>query len=189
MSAPRPRPTAPRRPPERAFGDTNIFVALLVGPEHSLHIRALDLFRRVGSGELELIVTSVIVAELVHFARSVAGWTRQEVGERLAALLEADGVVLVEGRTVRRALDLYAGSTRLDFPDAYLAAAALETGPAAVASFDSDFDRVAGVRRIGAGLANRSAEGDLLRVEPFEVPPDAILPSTNVAKGRNEGSS
>ena len=36
----------------------------------------------------------------------------------------------------------------VDLADAYLAAAALEIGPAAVASFDTDFDTVEGVRRI-----------------------------------------
>jgi len=141
---------AKKRPPARAFGDTNVFVALLVGPEHVLHARALDLFRRVAFGELELIVTPVVVAELVYFARSTAGWTRSDVGDRLASLVDADGLALAEGRTVRRGLQLYAQSTRLAFPDAYLAAAALETGPAAVASFDSDFDTIDGITRVAA---------------------------------------
>jgi len=35
----------------------------------------------------------------------------------------------------------------------------------------------------------RPAEGDLLRVKPFKVPPDAILPSSLVSEGRSEGSS
>jgi predicted nucleic acid-binding protein len=139
-----------RRAPERAFGDANVFIALFEGPGHTLHTQALGLFRRVAFGELELIVTPVIVAELVHFARSTAGWTRAEAGTRLAAVFDSDGVVLAERRTVRRALELYADSSRLDFPDAYLAAAALETGPATVASFDSDFDPIDGVIRIAA---------------------------------------
>ena len=140
----------PKAAPDRAFGDTNIFVSLLAGPEHHHHARAIDLFRRVAFGELELIVTPVVVAELVYFARASAGWSRRDIAERLAALFEADGLVLAEARTVRRALELYGAGSRLDFPDAYLAAAALETGPDAVASFDTDFDTIPGVRRIAA---------------------------------------
>ena len=45
---------------------------------------------------------------------------------------------------------LYGAGSRLDFADAYLAAAALEVGPAAVASFDTDLDTVEGVHRISA---------------------------------------
>jgi predicted nucleic acid-binding protein len=49
---------------------------------------------------------------------------------------------------IARALQLYREHSRLDFADAYLAAIALQIGPAAVTSFDSDFDTVEGIRRI-----------------------------------------
>ena len=139
-----------RPQPELAYGDTNLFVALLVGPAHPLHDRALSLFRRVADGELALVVTPVVVAELAYAARSVLGWTRQVVAARIGSLLEADGLVLAERPTLLRALALYGASAKLDFAAAYLAGAALEVGPPAVASFDSDFDAIEGVRRISA---------------------------------------
>ena len=73
-----------------------------------------------------------------------------QTADNLGSLLDADGIVLVDRPTVVRALALYGGTAGLDFADAYLAAAALEVGPPVVASFDSDFDRVAGVKRIAA---------------------------------------
>ena len=133
--------------PPRSFADTNVFIALLLGPEHSLHAQALDLFRRVAFRDLDLVLSPVVVAELVHYLRKTAGWSRAEIGEQLSALLAADGM---EARTVERSLDLYAETARLDYPDAWLAAAALEAGDGAVASFDKDFDRIPGVRRIAA---------------------------------------
>lgn len=133
-----------------AYGDTNLFVALLAGPAHPLHGRSLDLFRRVAGGELSLIVTPVVVAELVYVASATIGWDRAQVAEHLGSLLDADGILLADEPTVVRALALYGTTSGLDFADAYLAAAALEVGPPVVASFDSDFDRVAGVRRIAA---------------------------------------
>jgi predicted nucleic acid-binding protein len=63
-------------------------------------------------------------------------------------LLEADGLTVTEGTVIVRALQLYREHPRLDFADAYLAAMALEVGPAAVTSFDADFDGVEGIRRI-----------------------------------------
>ena len=63
-------------------------------------------------------------------------------------MLEADGLAITERNVIARALELYREQSRLDFADAYLAAIALEVGPAAVTSFDADFDVVKGIRRI-----------------------------------------
>ena len=127
-----------------------MFVALLAGPTHALHGPALSLFRRVAEGTLRLIVTPIVVAELVYVTRDVVGWSRTVIAERLGSLLDTDGLVVMEAAVTRRALTLYGERTRLDFADAYLAAAALELGPAAVASFDADFDALTGLRRISA---------------------------------------
>ena len=104
----------------------------------------------MADGQLGLIVTPIVVAELVYVARSLLGWTRKVTGQRLGPLLEADGLVLTEGPVVRHALALYSTRARLDFADAYLAACALEVGPPAVALFDADLDTVEGIRRISA---------------------------------------
>jgi predicted nucleic acid-binding protein len=95
-------------------------------------------------------VTPIVVAELVYVARSLFGWSRQVIAQRLGTLLEAEGLVLLEGPVVARALRLVGEPSRLDFAHAYLAALALEVGPPTVASFDADLDTVEGVRRISA---------------------------------------
>jgi predicted nucleic acid-binding protein len=125
-------------------------VSLLAGPDHALHDPALEVFRRVADGALGLIVTPIVVAELVYVTRSLFAWTRRSTTERLGSLLEADGLTVTEGTVIVRALQLYREHSRLDFADAYLAAMALELGPAAVTSFDSDFDTVKGIRRISS---------------------------------------
>lgn len=125
-------------------------MALLAGPDHGLHDAALGVFRRVADGALGLIVTPIVVAELVYVSRSLFAWTRRSTAERLGSLLEAEGLAVTEGAVIARALRLYGEHSRLDFADAYLAAIALESGPAAVASFDADFDTVDGIRRISA---------------------------------------
>jgi predicted nucleic acid-binding protein len=147
--------TPPRRregasPPDSAYADTNVFVALFAGPSHPLHDPALVVLRRVAEGALRLIVTPIVVAELVYVGRSLLGWSRRLTAERLGALLEADGLEVPEHAVLLSALRLYGERSRLDFADAYLAAAAMEVGPAAVASFDTDFDVLEGVRRISA---------------------------------------
>lgn len=125
-------------------------MALLVGPTHPLHDAALALFRRVADGRLGLIVTPIVVAELVYVTRSLHGWTRGSTATRLSSLLDADGLIVTEQAVVIRALRLFGERSKLDFADAYLAAAALEAGPMTVASFDADFDAIEGIRRISA---------------------------------------
>lgn len=148
MSGPGVRAT--RRRPDEAYADTNVFIALLVGPSHPLHESALSIFRRVADGDLILIVMPVIVAELVYVARALLRWTRRVAADRLGELLSADGLVVAEAATIQLALRLFRERSRLDFADAYLAAAALQVGPAVVASFDAGPDSLEGVRRISA---------------------------------------
>lgn len=143
-------PRTARAKPDQAYADTNLFIALLAGPRHPLHETALSIFRRVADGDLVFIVTPIIVAELVYVARSVLGWDRSVTADRLGAMLSADGLLVVESTTIQRALRLFAERAKLDFADAYLAAAALEMGPAVVASLDAGLDSIDGVRRISA---------------------------------------
>ena len=145
-----PEARTPRRRPEVAYADTNVFIALLVGASHPQHEPALSIFRRVASGEIVLLVTPIIVAELVYVGRSLLRWTRRAAADRLGELLSADGLAVAEGPTIQRALRLYGDRPKLDFVDAYLAAAALEVGPAAVASLDAGLDGVEGLNRISA---------------------------------------
>lgn len=134
--------------PDVAYGDTNIFVALFATPEHTLHDRALRLFRRVADGDLHIILTSVITAELCFVATRVLGWTRAQAAERLTRLLDAEGLIVPEGDTLRAALSEFGRSRRLAFADAYLAAIALGTGPAAIATFDRALASVPGLRSV-----------------------------------------
>lgn len=146
MTGPGKRST--RRHPDLAYADTNVFMALIAGPANRLHEPALAIFRRVADGDLALIVTPIVVAEIVYVVRSLMGWSRAITAERIAELLQADGLVLTEGPTLLLALRLFGARSKLEFADAYLAALALDVGPAVVASFDGDLSGIQGVRRI-----------------------------------------
>jgi predicted nucleic acid-binding protein len=142
--------SAPGERPDPAYADTNIFLALFAGPDHPLHEEALILFRRVAAGRLPLVLTPIVVSELVYAAAGILGWSRRATGQRLGELIQAQGLVVNEQPILARALELYGRAGGLDFPDAYLAARALEVGPAQVASFDRDLDRIQGLRRVSA---------------------------------------
>ncbi len=83
-----------------------LFVALLAGTAHPLHQPAINVFRRVAAGELGLVVTPIVIAELVYVTRDVVGWSQALIVERLGLLLDADGLVVMEASVTRRALPL-----------------------------------------------------------------------------------
>jgi predicted nucleic acid-binding protein len=134
--------------PDIALGDTNVFVGLFATPGHPLHERAVSLFRRVADGELALVLTGIVASELCFVVTRVLGWPRRRAAATLGQLLEADGLIVPEGQTLRLTLDLYARNSRLAFPDAYLAARALDIGPAAIATFDRALGSLPGIRLV-----------------------------------------
>lgn len=133
-----------------AWADANPFIALIVGPDDTTHERAVALFREVAVGRLTLIVTPLIVDEIVQILSRRFGRERSEIARELSGVLTADGLLVAEREVLLFALDLYGRRGRLDFADAYLSASATVVGPPIVASFDRDFDRIEGIRRIAS---------------------------------------
>ncbi len=105
------------------------------------------LFAAVAAGETELILEDVVLAETVWTLSSYYRVNRQEIAEVLLVLLAEDGIVNPDKAALERALALY-GRHNVDFVDAFLAAQALVADPPEVYSFDHDFDRIPGVRRL-----------------------------------------
>lgn len=131
----------------RAWLDANALISLLAGPANSNHERAVNVFRRVADGDLEVILTVPVVFEVAWFLEHRLGWSRARCGDRLRSILGARGVV-VPDQSLSAAVELFGSDRRLDFADAYVAASALILGPPGVVSFDRDLDRIEGVTRI-----------------------------------------
>jgi predicted nucleic acid-binding protein len=137
------------RPPQRrGWADTNLFLAFLAGPSHIHHEQAVGLLAAVERGQLMLVVTPVVVAEITWAARRTLGWDRPTTAHALAAILSEPGLVVTDRVALMRALALIETHPRLDFTDAWIAASALGTSSARVASFDRDLDGIDGLERI-----------------------------------------
>ncbi len=134
---------------QRAWLDANAAIALMEGPANALHDQAVDVFRRVAEGDLEVILTAPVMVELAWYLERRLRWSRARSARRLAQLLASDGVTSLD-RALEDSVVVYGRNPRLDYVDAYLGACALAIGPAAVVSFDRDLDRVEGVARIGS---------------------------------------
>lgn len=131
------------RPPVRGLLDTNILVRHLTGDPPSQARRATASLR----ANHELILTDVVLAELVYVLESYYERPRQEVAQAGRSLLALPSIAAFDHDLLLRAIELYE-SERLDFADAYLAAAAELWGVGIVASFDRRLDRVRAIRRV-----------------------------------------
>ena len=127
----------------RAFLDTNVPVRHLTGDPPGQASRATALL----SGSHELIATDLMVAEVVYVLESFYERPRDEVATLLRSMLALPSVACPAIDLLLRALELYE-TVRLDFAEAYVAAAAEITRIRRVASFDRRLDRVGSIVRV-----------------------------------------
>ena len=136
------------------FADTNIFLRYLVRPVTAIdQTRAeacRELFERVSAGTEEITTSESVLAEIVYVLSSPRqyGLAPADIVVRLKPLIALPGLKLHQKRLYLRALDIYASQTALDFEDAISAAIVERMTPAELYSYDADFDRVAGVKRV-----------------------------------------
>ena len=126
-----------------SYVDTNILVRHIISDPPDLAVRAGDFIDEAD----ELLVPDLIVAETVHVLESVYELSRDEVAAFVRSVISYPPIRTQNPALLAKALDIYQDH-RIDFAEAYLAAAAETTGVGAVASFDRAIDRVPTITRI-----------------------------------------
>jgi predicted nucleic acid-binding protein len=127
------------------FLDTNVIVRHLTGDPPDQARRATRFLAEAERGTL--LLTDVIVAECVYVLESFYELPREDVADRMRAVLAHDAMRALDPATLLRALEIYEVDT-VDFAEAYLAANAEATGIGVVISFDQALRRVNTVERI-----------------------------------------
>ena len=133
------------------FLDTNIILRYLTRDDEAKAEGCYQLFQRVKLGEEELFTCEAIVTEVAYVLSSPRAPYRlshEEVRARLLPILTLRGLRLAQKRLYLRALDLYASSSFLDFEDALAVAHMEHQGVSEIVSYDKDFDRITGLRRV-----------------------------------------
>jgi predicted nucleic-acid-binding protein len=124
--------------------DTNVVLRFL-RDDHKAHSPAAKaLFERAAAGECTLVVTDLIIAEAVWVLVSFYKAKRVDVADALAGIINQPGIECAGQPMILDALERFR-ATKLDFADCYLIARSATTGHA-IASFDSDFGKIKGVR-------------------------------------------
>lgn len=135
------------RAPRALFCDTNVLIRLLTDDPLAQAQAAEATLDAAGTGQVMVILTDVVIAELAYVLTSVYELRHHQAADRIRAVVDLPGVHVADPEVVRAALTLWS-VRKIDFADAYLAALAASTADAGVLSFDRDFDDVEDVIRI-----------------------------------------
>ena len=132
------------------FIDANIFVRYLAGDDEKKSEACFRLFQRVQRGEETVTTAEVIIAEVAYVLSSPSLYhlSHEEISSRLAPILSLRNFHLRYKQTYLRGLDLYAGESSLDFEDALAIAHMERLGIDEIVTYDRDFDRVPGIKRM-----------------------------------------
>ncbi len=126
-----------------ALLDTNVLFRHLTGdpPEMAARASAYLLSGR------DLVLSDLVVAEIVYVLESFYQQTREQVAGLVAAVVSSSRYQVQDRALLIRSLEIYLDH-RIDFTEAYLAAAAEKAGITEIASFDRAIDRVPTITRI-----------------------------------------
>jgi len=127
------------------FVDTNVFLRFFLN-DHRTHSPAANkLFEEAKKGKINLVTNSLIVAEIVFALDSFYKLSKQDIIEKIHAIMFFEGLEILEKNILIQATMFYQ-EKNIDFIDAYVAAFALEN-KIGVCSFDQDFDKIKEVKR------------------------------------------
>lgn len=135
---------------KRAFADANLILRYFTKEPPDMAEASLKTFSAAQDGQICLIITPIIVAEVVQVLESFYGYSKEKIAVTIIQFLYSDGLEVMELDILIQALSLY-HEKNIDFADAILAVSALNRGPNLIYSFDRHFDRIPGITRCDPG--------------------------------------
>lgn len=118
-----------------AFADTNLFLRFLTQDPTEQALAAERTLRRAAAGEIALVTTPLVFAELAWTLKSFYEHSREEIAQMLLALLNTPGIEVESSDRLIQAV-VWFEEKNVDFIDAYHAAWLLEQPFKDVFTFD-----------------------------------------------------
>lgn len=131
------------------FLDANIIIRYVTQDDAVLAQKARAILQRIKDGTVQATTCEAILSECVFVLSSKRLYhlPRPQVAELLKVIIAFKGLKMAYKRVYQKALDLYAMTT-LDFADALAVAHMERQKITEIYSFDTDFDKIAGLKRL-----------------------------------------
>jgi predicted nucleic-acid-binding protein len=120
---------------ERAFADTNLFLRYLTNDVPDQADAVEDLFHLAAADEITLVTNNLVIAEIVWTLESFYGLSRDEVKDKVLAIINTPGIEVMEQDLILQSIVWHA-EKNVDFIDAYNAAWMLAGEMTEVYTFD-----------------------------------------------------
>ena len=130
---------------ERVFADTNVFLRYLTNdlPEQADAVE--ELLRQAAGGAVVLVTNNLVLAEIVWTLESYYRLSREDIREKVLAIINTPGIELPEKELALTAIICYT-EEGVDYADAFNAAWLLSQGLSAAYTFDrKHFARLNGI--------------------------------------------
>jgi uncharacterized protein len=129
------------------FIDTKVFLRHLLGDDAIHSPRATATMQRIELGEISVRTSDIVVFEVAFTLQRSYRRTKTDIRAALLQLLDLPGIALPGKRRWREVFDLSV-DLNLGLADAYHAVMMRDLKLDEIISFDQDFDRVPGVKRV-----------------------------------------
>ena len=130
------------------YVDTNLFVRYLTDDDPEKADRVEALLNEATSGEIRLITSDLVIAELVWVLESSYDLKPAAITPMIRAILTTPGLEVINSAVVGRALEIYQDQN-VDFVDGHIAALAEKLNISEIYSFDKKHQAlIENIRRI-----------------------------------------
>lgn len=119
----------------RCFIDTNLFIRYLTNDDPAKADRVEKLLDDAARGDIVLVTTEMVMAEVVWVLESAYGLKGSDVAPLIRGILATPGLEVINAPLVSRGLEFYE-THNIDFIDGYIAAVMEKQGITELYSFD-----------------------------------------------------
>ena len=129
------------------FLDTNVLIRYLSRDDEAKARQALDLLLRVEQGRERVATSPLFIFETVFTLQKSFALPRQQIQERVMAIISLRNLHLPDKHLFERAFEIYV-EYNVSFADAYNAAYMNSRNLDEIYSWDREFDRIRDLTRI-----------------------------------------
>ena len=129
------------------FIDTNLFLRYFTRDDEKKAEDVLKLLKRVERNEEQVITSPLVIFETVFTLETYYEVPREEIKNLLQPILNLRGLRLDFQDIFESALELYP-RRKISFADAFNACFMQQAGIKEIYSFDEDFDKIEGIKRV-----------------------------------------
>lgn len=120
---------------ETVFADTNLFLRFLTDDVPAQADAVEVLLQRAAKGKVNLVTTSMVIAEIVWTLESFYDMDKKEIQEMVLGILNTNGLDVIDSDLILQAIVPYADKN-VDFIDAFNAAWMVKNDVDKIYTFD-----------------------------------------------------